>query len=183
MDALGYLAAYRGLVAAHAPDGPVRLLDAGCGAGDFAASWRAERGEPASLTLLDPSPGMIAKAMARHDTGSLRPLALVAKLDDLPPCPQYDVILCAHVIEHLDAPLHGLHRMRAALAPGGRILLVASKPHWCNRLIWLRWQHRSLPPARVRALVAGAGLIVRDDHGFPNGPPRRTSHAYHITHT
>ncbi len=182
MDALGYLAAYRGLIAAHAPPGPSRLLDAGCGAGDFAAAWRTERGDPAHLTLLDPSPGMLARAMARHDTSGFRPLAIAGTLDDLPPCPRYDVILCAHVFEHLATPLQGLHRLRAALSPGGRIILVVSKPHWCNRLIWLRWRHRTLPPARVRAMVAGAGLHLHDDHAFAAGPPRRTSHAYIITH-
>jgi ubiquinone/menaquinone biosynthesis C-methylase UbiE len=182
MGALGYFAAYRGLVATHAPRKPSRVLDAGCGAGDFAAAWRAERGDPLYLTLLDPSRGMLDRAMARHGTATLRPLAVAGALDDLLPCPKHDVILCAHVLEHLAAPMHGLHRMRSALAPGGLMILVVSKPHWCNRLIWLRWRHQSLAPARMRALVAGAGLMLRDDHGFPTGPPSRTSHAYIITH-
>ncbi len=182
MDRLGYQAAYRGLVAAHAPKGAARLLDAGCGAGDFTAAWRAERGDPAGLTLLDPSQGMLTCAVARHQTGALQPMTIAGSLDALPPDPRYDVILCAHVIEHLAAPLHGLHRLRQALVPGGVMLIVISKPHWCNRLIWLRWRHQSLPPSLVRALVSGAGLRLQDDHGFPTGPPSRTSHAYIITH-
>lgn len=181
MDALGYLAAYRGLVDAHAPTGAPRVLDAGCGAGDFAAAWRAVRGDPSALTLLDPSPGMLARAMARHGLGAMRPVGVAGTLDTLSDLPEQDVILCAHVIEHLADPVRGLRQMRAALKPGGLLLLVVSKPHWCNRLIWLRWRHRSLPPVAVRSMLTGAGLTLCSDHGFLKGPPSRTSHAYIAT--
>lgn len=178
MAALGYAAAYRGLVAAAGPFGAATVLDVGCGAGDFAAAWQAERGTGARLTLVDPAPGMLAQAAARFAGAEVLCDGLAA-LRRLAP---QEVILCAHVIEHLDDPGAGLAAMRAVLAPGGRLLLVVSKPHWCNALIWLRWRHRSLAPAEVRRLIAAAGLCARAEHAFAAGPPARTSRGYLVTH-
>lgn len=179
MLALGYLAAYRGFVAAAGPVQAENVLDAGCGAGDFAAAWRAERGAGAALTLLDPSPAMLARAAKR--LGGPGTYAIRGDLDGLRGLGPQDVILCAHVIEHLADPGAGLAAMGRVLAPGGRILLIVSKPHWCNRLIWLRWRHRSLAPPEVRRMIAAAGLCCRAEHTFATGPPSRTSLGYVAT--
>ena len=63
LQALGYPAAYRGFVAARLAGllpGPV--LDAGCGAGGFAAAFATVAGEPSRLVLLDASAAMLAAA-------------------------------------------------------------------------------------------------------------------------
>ncbi len=180
MAALGYPAAYRGFVAACGPGRAETVLDAGCGAGDFATAWCAVRGQAGQLTLLDPAPAMLAQAIARFQGERVR--AICDGLGALEGCGGQDVILCAHVIEHLDDPGAGIAALGRALAPQGRILLVVSKPHWCNRLIWLRWRHRTLAPREVRRLIAGAGLVCHAEHAFAAGPPSRTSRGYVLTH-
>lgn len=132
----------------------------------------------ARLTLVDPAPEMLARAAARFAKAE----ALCDGIPALRHLAPQEVMLCAHVIEHLDDPDAGLAAMRAVLAPGGRLLLVVSKPHWCNALIWLRWRHRSLAPAQVRRLISAAGLACLMEHAFAAGPPARTSRAYLVTH-
>jgi ubiquinone/menaquinone biosynthesis C-methylase UbiE len=182
MAALGYAAAYREALAvllpSHLPS--LRVLDAGCGAGDFAAAFAAERGTIATLTLADPSPAMLDAARTRLAPHAQRLSALMRSILGLPVELRQDVILCAHVIEHCPDPVAALRRLGQVLQPAGTILLVVSKPHWCNRLIWLRWQHRSFSRVEVLSLVAAAGLCCAADMAFLRGPPSRTSHAYRL---
>ena len=43
----------------------------------------------------------------------------------------YNVVLCRHVLEHLEDPLTSLHMMADLLAPGGVLILVLPKEdHW-----------------------------------------------------
>jgi ubiquinone/menaquinone biosynthesis C-methylase UbiE len=182
MARLGYAAAYRRLIADFALTGPVgRVIDIGCGAGDMALALLNAGGRPASLDLCDPSRRMLNLAAGRIGAAGLTPRLQACGLHDLPATAPYDLILCAHVLEHgadLSADLASLARL---LAPGGRLLLVASKPHWCNRLIRLRWRHRSFAPAVICAALPGARLTCLNHRGLGPGPPGRTSHAYLIT--
>ena len=91
------------------------------------------------------------------------------------------MILAAHVIEHLADPAAGLARLAGWLAPGGSLLLVASRPHWCQWPIWLRWRHRWFAPDAVAAMADAAGLRLAALHRFPAGPASRTSLGYHLT--
>jgi ubiquinone/menaquinone biosynthesis C-methylase UbiE len=182
MAALGYAAAYREALAillpSHTPGR--RVLDAGCGAGDFAAAFVAERGIIPTLTLADPSPAMLDAARTRLAPHAHHLSAQVCSIPGLMAEPRQDVILCAHVIEHCADPVAALRHLGQVLSPKGTILLVVSKPHWCNRLIWLRWRHRSFSRAELLSLVAASGLCCTADMAFLRGPPSRTSHAYRL---
>jgi 2-polyprenyl-3-methyl-5-hydroxy-6-metoxy-1,4-benzoquinol methylase len=182
MTRLGYAAAYRDAVATllpwHLPS--QRVMDVGCGAGDFAAAFAANRGPIAILTLADPAIAMLSAAKARLSRSARQLSAQARPIESLLAVPRQDVILCAHVIEHCADPAAALRRLGSILSPAGSILLVVSKPHWCNWLIWLRWRHHSFSRAEVLALIAVAGLCCTADMAFSRGPPSRTSHAYRI---
>lgn len=132
IEALGYAAAYRrfvdetGVLAQDA-----HVLDVGCGTGDFSRALIEVAGRPKSLTLLDPSESMtfIAHQSLTHFAPDLR--HLTATLEAAPAAP-HDIVLCAHVIEHFADPDDALRHLASQLAPSGRLLLVVSKPHWCN---------------------------------------------------
>jgi SAM-dependent methyltransferase len=106
-----------------APGNGRRVLDVGCAQG-FLAAILASRGY--SVVGVD-FPGA-----ARPDTFEFHGANLDEGLG--PVGYNFDLILCADVLEHLRDPLRMLHDCRARLAPGGA--LVASLPnsgHWYFR--------------------------------------------------
>ena len=103
-------------VADAAGIGPgARVLDIGCGAGEFLA-YAAGRG--AEVAGVDPAPGMVALARARVPG---RPVA-VAGFEDLPaPERRFDVAAAFNALQFADDPETALRRVAEVVAPGGRI--------------------------------------------------------------
>jgi ubiquinone/menaquinone biosynthesis C-methylase UbiE len=179
---LGYPAAYRWLLTLSLRDcpPPADILDVGCGTGVFAEACLEALPRPRTLTLVDPSTTMLS--VARDRIGAcMAPELVCAPLRDLPANASYDLILCAHVLDHGHDPVGDLAHLARLLGPSGRIILVHSRPHWCSRLVALLWHHHPRTPAATRASVRNAGLNLIADYRFPAGPPRRLSHAYVIT--
>ena len=99
-----------------APFGAGRLLDVGCGSGRLLSRYRALGWD---VRGIEPNP---AAADAGRDRG-LCVECVSLEHADLPPA-GFDLILLHHVIEHVAEPLHALERIRAALAPGGQVIVV-----------------------------------------------------------
>ncbi|MFK7836425.1 MAG: class I SAM-dependent methyltransferase [Sulfitobacter sp.] len=176
MRVLGYYDGYLGFLS-HQPREAMdtrRVIDVGAGTGAMAEAFVAVNGPPGEMAVLDPAPGMIAYAQdalaARGVTAKLRIETLDADTQG-----SYDVILAAHVIEHFDDPAAALAYLRKLCAPGARLWLVVSKPHWCSVLIWLKWRHRTFQRDEIRTMLEAAGFAVEAPYDFPAGPPSRTS--------
>jgi len=112
----------------HAALGDVRgraALDLGCGTGRHAL-WLAARG--ATVTAVDFSDGMLAKARWKPGAGAIRFLLhdLTAPL----PLPDgaFDVVVSGLVLEHLPDLGPFFRETRRMLAPGGRAVLSAMHP-------------------------------------------------------
>lgn len=175
---LGYPDAYRGFLRpAITPLG--RVLDIGTGSGVFVRAWLACGGSN-DVTLLDPSVEMLAAAARTLDgmAGSVR--LVQARLEDMDVGAEYETVLAAHVIEHVRDPSDALRRIRRLLAPGGQALLVISRPHWCQWVLWPRYRHRWYGAGEIAALADRAGLTLVQTHRFAAGPPRRTSLGYRM---
>jgi len=176
---LGYRHSYEELMPrAVAGLAPKSVVDVGCGTGDLAAAYCIRCGAPERLTLIDGAQSMVAAAKTnlRHiapDVDSIHAL-----LGDNTAQGQYDLVLCAHLIEHLRDPAQGLSQLADLIAPGGHLLILISKPHWCQWPIWLKWRHQWFSETQIRAMAAGAGLRVQQSFGLNSGPPSRTSLAY-----
>lgn len=185
ITALGYGDAYRAAICALIPatSRPQRVMDVGCGAGSFAQAFSLERGRVAVLTLVDPAMDMLHEAAARLAGAAAEIEVLARGIEALPNFPSQDLILCAHVLDHCANPVRALRALGQVLAPGGAIVLIVTKPHWCNWLMWPRWRHKSYRPSQLHEAIVAAGLICPRDMGFASGPPRRTSHAYLVTLT
>jgi 2-polyprenyl-6-hydroxyphenyl methylase/3-demethylubiquinone-9 3-methyltransferase len=103
----------------------VRVLDAGCGDGNFTASV-AEAGF--QMFGLDQSSGGIAKATQRYPhirffSGSV--------YDDFRfrcGVDAFDAIIAVEVIEHLYSPQQFVRRVHEALSPGG--VFIVTTPYW-----------------------------------------------------
>ena len=172
---LGFLDAYAQLMQAVPAAQARRVMDVGCGTSSFASAWIAAQGAPHALTLLDLSPAMLETAAQRLPSARCVAAPLGAALPDTPP---QDVILCAHVIEHLDDAAAGLSWLYDHLAPGGLLVLAVSKPHWCTALVRWRWGNAAFDPDTARHMLTRAGFLDITTHPFDSGPPSRLSCGY-----
>ena len=183
LERLGYPAAYADLMRRAVPDidsGPMgQVLDVGTGTGAFADAWLAHAGGADRLDLLDMSAPMLQAAQCRLTGKAARITTLHTMLGDpTVPLAAYDVVLCAHVVEHVPDPQQAMQWLGARLRPGGLLILAVSRPHWCTALIRARWGNSAIAPARVERLLQDAGLQDIAILPFPAGPPRRTSCGY-----
>lgn len=179
MRALGYYDGYLGFLSAPGPERPkaARVIDMGAGSAAFAEAWVAVNGAPEALTLVDPSAAMLERGQAALAARDVTAQAVPGLLGEVDPGPA-EVVLAAHIIEHCPDPVVALCQLRDLLAPDGRLWLVASKPHWCNAIIWLQWRHRCFTAEAVCRMLDAAGLVLEQDYAFPAGPPSRTSRGY-----
>lgn len=179
---LGFPAAYRAIMAEALrrlppPPGPVSAIDLGAGDGAFSEPLVDLLGPRVSLTLLDRSPAMLRAAEVRLGPGCAR--IVVGEMANLPlPEGSQDIVIAAHLLEHLPDPDGALVRMRGLLKPGGLLILAVSRPHWCSHLVWLGWRHRRFREAEMRGALVRAGTEGIQCWQPPAGPPRRLSLAY-----
>ncbi|WP_295316510.1 class I SAM-dependent methyltransferase [Roseobacter sp.] len=128
------------------------------------------------MVLPDPSrpmPEVAEAALKRRGvTPGLRVEALRPGVQE-----EFDVLLVSYVIEHFDDPGSALRDIRRLAAPGARLWLVGSKPHWCNGIVWLQWQHRTFRRTEITGLLRGAGFEAESLYSFSSGPPSRSSFA------
>jgi SAM-dependent methyltransferase len=115
---LGYLAAAGDIK---------RVLDAGCGDGNFSESL-AHAGY--TIFGIDLSEGGIQKALERKTRNASFRVASV--YDDLresfSDCGEFDAVVSVEVIEHLYDPRRFVKRVYESLRPGG--LVVVTTPYW-----------------------------------------------------
>jgi tRNA (cmo5U34)-methyltransferase len=102
-----------------------RILDLGCGAGNYALHYLTISGQNPDVDLLDLSPRMVERAVERvtpRTSGVVRPVVGDFREADLP-AGGYDVIMAAAVLHHLrddadwETAFARLHRL---LRPGGK---------------------------------------------------------------
>jgi len=173
---LGFLSAYAELMQqTPSPPAKARVMDVGTGTGAFVRAWIDAHGAPDRLTLTDISQPMLDAAAHRLPQAKCIATPLGA---DLPDLPAQDVVLCAHVIEHLDDPQASLVWLHDRLTPGGTLIMAISKPHWCTALVRWRWGNAAFTPDAARTMLARAGFTDIAGHPFSSGPPSRVSHGY-----
>ena len=128
---LGFENAYADLIAqalSSAAIQPVnkalRVLDAGIGTGAMSAALADNHLDPIALTGVDVSGDMLKQAEQRLDHHHLSTRFLQADVNCLPFADNtFDVVLVAHVLEHMADPKKALAELHRVLKPGG--ILVA----------------------------------------------------------
>lgn len=151
-----------------------RALDVGCGAG-LLCEPLARLG--AEVTGVDAAPELIAAARAHAEAQGLAIDYRACGVEELDG--QFDLVTAMEVIEHVASPPEFLRSLAQRLASGG--LLILSTP---NRTAWSRLLTITLaegsgqiprgthdydsfiPPERITALMADAGLKVCDVEGI-----------------
>jgi ubiquinone/menaquinone biosynthesis C-methylase UbiE len=189
IEKLGYPAAYR-LFVSKAIHGQIAfrhgqrlcIVDVGTGDGALALALKEKFGHSISLDLLDPSAPMLAIAQKRLAEAGQISRVFHGYLGDVHLEPRtYDIVSAAHVIEHM--PDHGdaMRCLFELLKPGGTLLLVVSQPHWCSRIVWLRWRHRVFKAQTIIAALRATGFDQVQSIDFERGPPSRLSIGYIAT--
>jgi len=114
--------------------GKKRLLEVGCGTGDFLLEAQSRSLEVSGIEY---SPVSVARANQRLG----REVVLRGTIDDLSlPSDHFDVIAACDVIEHTRSPRAFLERARELLCPGGIVFLVTpSLDSWSRKLLGARW--------------------------------------------
>ena len=100
---------------------PTRVLDVGCGAGLLGKQLRSLYPECVCVGV-EPDPQRAALASEHFEEVLLAPVDSIHALDRLEMLPQFDLIICADVLEHLVDPAATLRRLASILAPGGSII-------------------------------------------------------------
>lgn len=137
-----------------------RVLDVGCGSGDFLVHMRALGWEVAGVEP-DPEAAQVARtALGGADirTGELEDAAF--------PESSFDAIALGHVLEHVPAPGATLRACRRLLRPGG--CLVLATPNTASLgserfgASWLHWD----PPRHLHLFNRATLSRVASDAGF-----------------
>ncbi len=118
----------RGLVA-HLPGAPARIADVGGGAGQQAIPL-SRRGY--EVTIIDPSPKMLAEArqrLAHEEAGVRQRVRLVGgtgeRAHETLGGEMFDAVLCHGVLMYLEDPRPMIHALSALLRPGGVVSVLA----------------------------------------------------------
>ncbi|MDQ3696292.1 MAG: methyltransferase domain-containing protein [Chloroflexota bacterium] len=118
-----------------------RLLDAGCGTGQFALEFAALG---CIVTAIDVAPAMIERARAHGAERQLEVEWRVGDLSSLPdPAASYDAILARVSLQFVPNPWVALQELRRVIRPGGR--LYVSVPGARSPIYRERWRRFAFP--------------------------------------
>ncbi len=138
---------------------PRRVLDCGVGTGALSCALARVSPGPLELDGIDISPRMLERAGSR-----LRDAGLTATLrqGDVRALPYddgvFDLVMSAHVLEHLVDPGVALGEMVRVLKPGGLLVACLTRRSTLGMYVHLRWRTHRVTPGEAEAWLRDAGL-------------------------
>lgn len=136
-----------------------RVLDVGCGSGEFLALCKARGCETLGI-----DPGQAYVEYAREAYGVDARHVAWSELDA--PDGAFDVINCFHVLEHLPNPTAAVQQFARWLTPDGRLLLAVPDMRPSAKPSFERFHFAHVHgfiPETLSAVAAKADLVVVDD--------------------
>ncbi len=153
-----------------------RVLDCGVGTGQFALALAQVHEGPIDLTAVDCSPAMVAAAGERFRGAGVPARVVKAQIDRLPfGDASFDVVLAAHVLEHLPDPVAALAEMRRVLKPGGWIVTCMTRESLLGTWIQVKWRTHRLTAERADEWLVAGGFRTETLGDTPRGLFRLTS--------
>jgi len=116
--------------------GTARILDVGCGTGEF-ARMAIQRFPELTIVGIDATPAMVELARAKL-TGCSRATFQMSRADTLPfGVEEFDAVVCANTLHHMHMPHRALQEWVRVLRPGGQLIIV----DWCRDFWHCRLMH------------------------------------------
>ena len=124
--------------------GPLKVLDAGIGTGAMAVAFASRCGRPIDLTGMDLSSEMLRQADRNLQKYNLTTHLFQGDVTNLPFVDNtFDVVLVAHVLEHMAVPEVALAELCRVLKPSGVLIACVTRRSSAGAYIQLKWRtHR-----------------------------------------
>lgn len=117
------------------------VLDCGVGSGSLSLALAGLLAERAAFTGVDMSANMLTAADAALRQAGLSPELAQANILALPFADRsFDVVMAAHVVEHLPEPQAALREMCRVLKPGGLLFVCMTRRSLFGALVQLAWR-------------------------------------------
>lgn len=118
-----------------------RILDCGIGNGSLSIALDSILTSPVEYHGIDTSAEMLVQASSRMQHAGLRPHLEQADVLSLPYDDQsFDVVMAAHVLEHLPDPQSALAEMVRVLRPNGMVFVCVTRQSIFGALVQLLWR-------------------------------------------
>lgn len=148
-------------------DGPLRLLDIGCGTG-----WTTRVYADQGFVVTGLEPSEVRADYARRTYG----VEVVCNyMENAAFGREFDVVVLRHIIEHFENPGAALQKVRGFLKPGGVVLVVVPNIDCLGRRLFetrwawvLPWHCNFFNPRSTRRLMALQGFEVLGEYQTPS---------------
>ena len=118
-----------------------RSLDCGIGSGSLSLSLNSTLSKQIAYHGIDMSSEMLTTADIAMQQAGLSPTLEQADILSIPYADQsFDLVMAAHVLEHLPGPRRALIEMIRVLKPGGLLFICMTLWSFFGALIQLRWR-------------------------------------------
>lgn len=180
---LGYLHAYKQLWKQFLAESDFtstsmkrRILDCGVGTGALSTGFVSASADPVDIHAVDLSEAMLKQARRHFGQAGIDANFRCADICNLPyGNDQFDLVMSAHVLEHLSNPTIALEQMSRVLKPGGWIVVCLTRESFMGRYVQLKWRTHRLTRKKGESWLRAAGLDVHPMKFDLSGCFRRTS--------
>ncbi len=180
---LGYFRAYLSLFESLQASGVIKLggnstvCDCGIGTAAFSLAL-AQIQSRLNVTGVDISPQMLLTAQQNLQQARIKARITRANLIAIPVADNsFDLVIAAHVLEHLPEPIVGLKEMVRILKPQAPLILSVSRWGLLSSCVQLHWGNNCLTQKDLAEIMTDAGLKDIRFQQFPLGLARATSYA------
>lgn len=136
-----------------------RVLDCGTGTGALARALPKDLAARARLYAIDRARRMLARAHAELDRAERTARLYQADAQCLPFSDGvFDVVMSAHMLEHLTDPEAGLEEILRVLRSHGVILLVTTRANTLEATLRLAWRYCTLEPTWIHNCLRRMGI-------------------------
>lgn len=139
------------------------VLDCGTGTGSFSAAFARVWSGPIDLSGIDASQEMLWEAETRYSREGITVDLRCADASNLPYLDnEFDIVMTAHVLEHLPNPKKALKELKRVLKPGGYLVIGATRDSLLGRYIHLKWRTHLFTKTKLMSWIESVGLDVLD---------------------